>query len=142
MRGTSELHLRRLAGWLTLGFVLANPFAVALARQSKQAPVVKTAEPVFRKLISNLVMPVYPDAARRQGQHGIAVAEVLVDEQGKVADVQMLEAPSAEVGDAVIVAIRQCAFNAAESDTGPIRVSGKLTFYFIIGRDGRARRES
>ena len=142
MMGTSEIRLRRLAVWLTLGFVLANPFAVALARQDKQPQVVKTPEQVFRKLISKLVMPVYPDAARRRGERGVAVAEVLVDEQGRLADVQILEAPSAEIGEAVIAAVRQCRFSAAESDGGPIRVSGKLTFYFVIDRDGLARVEN
>ncbi len=139
--GNNPLRLRRLVGWLLIGFVITQPLSTALAGQNKQPVLAKVPEPVFRRLINKLVIPVYPDGAKKRGEHGVAVAQIRLDEQGNLTDVQVLESPSGEIGEAVTNAVRQCKFKAATTDDGPVLVEGKLTFYFVI-EGGRGRVEN
>ena len=77
-------------------------------------------------------MPVYPEGARSRGERGVAVAEAKLDEKGSLIDVQILEAPSTEIGNAVQDAVRQCVFEPGSTADGPLQITGKLTFYFVI----------
>ena len=124
--------IRRVLKLLAIGFLSAHALFGHAPSQGKQPPLAKVPESVFRKLISKFVMPSYPEGALKRGEQGVAVALVQVNEQGNLTDVQMLDAPSDDIRDAVLNAIRQCKFEPATSEDGPVRIEGKLTFYFAI----------
>jgi TonB family protein len=124
--------IRRLLNLLALGCLSTQIVFGHLDSQAKQPPLAKVPESVFRKLISKFVMPAYPEGALKRAEQGVAVASVQVNEQGNLTDVQILEAPSDDIGNAVLSAIRQCKFNPANGEGGPLRIEGKLTFYFAI----------
>ncbi len=125
-------RVRQLLKLLAIGFLSTHLLTDTVLGQGKQPSEAKVPESVFRKLISKFVMPIYPEGARKRGEQGVAVASVQLSEEGTLIDVQMLEAPSGEIENAVMNAIRQCKFNAARTDDGPMRIHGKLTFYFVI----------
>lgn len=78
--------------------------------------------------------PHYPLESLAQGIAGVAVAEVTADSEGHVREVDVLEAPSKDVGAAVREAMLKWRFS-------PVRVVGEsqdsqvfatFTFYFVI----------
>lgn len=124
-------YCRRLLKLSLIGLLIAHALALTTRGQSKPQGA-RTSELVLRKLMNKFVMPVYPEGAQKRGEHGVAVAEVQVDEKGALMDIQILEAPSDEIGNAVKDAIRQCEFQPGSTPDGPIRIHGKLAFYFVI----------
>ena len=117
--------------WL-IGFLITQPLGAMVRGETQRPTLVKVPESVLRKLISKFVMPDYPEGSRERGEQGVAVAEIQVNEAGALTDVRMLEAPSDEIKDAVVNAIRQCKFRSGATDDGPVLMDGKLTFYFVI----------
>jgi TonB family protein len=104
--------------------------------------VIRVGEDGMRKSALKTVMPAYPEDALKRAQQGVAVAETQYDGRGVVTDASVLEAPSPGIGQAVVEAIRQWKFKPSTLDGKPISVRGKLTFYFVIGEDGRGRVEN
>jgi len=104
------------------------------AASAMQYKVATVPEKTLRQFAKVVVMPVYPDASRRSGAQGVAVAELKIDEEGTVQKVQILEAPDDAIGNAVVMALKSWKFQRPVDDsTGKaVRLSGKLTFYFVI----------
>jgi TonB family protein len=78
--------------------------------------------------------PVYPLSALQSGIEGVAVVRVVISPAGQVAGLEVLEAPSGEVGEAVASAVRRWQFRpvritGSETDSP---AEGKLTHYFAI----------
>lgn len=63
------------------------------------------------------VNPTYPD-----GTDGLVLLEVVIDEQGKVADAKVLDAPSSALADAAVAAVRQWTFEPTEIDGKRVKV--------------------
>ena len=63
------------------------------------------------------VNPTYPD-----GTDGLVLLEVVIDEQGKVADATVLDAPSSALADAAVAAVRQWTFEPTEIDGKRVKV--------------------
>jgi TonB family protein len=106
-----------------------------------QATLVRIPEVVVRKLATRTVLPIYPAGSRNRGVKGIAVAEVNVNEKGIVTDVEILEVPDSEIGQAVIAAVKSWKFDPAVVDDKAMPFVGKLTFYFVNSQ-GQARVEN
>lgn len=96
--------------------------------------VAKPDEATFRRWAIHSVVPTYPANAARAHQSGIAVAEVRVDETGKISSVELLEAASPTIGEALLEAINQWQFKPVTQDTTKeaVKYTGKLTYYFQI----------
>ena len=99
-----------------------------------QYKVATVSEKTLRKFAKIVVMPQYPDASQRAGAQGVAVAQLDINEEGTVSKVELLEAPDEATGNAVVMAVKLWTFERPIEDTTgkPIRLSGKLTFYFVI----------
>lgn len=99
-----------------------------------QYKVATVPEKTLRKFAKIVVMPKYPDASQRAGAQGVAVAHLDINEEGTVSKVELLEAPDEATGSAVVMALKMWTFERPIEDTTgkPIRLSGKLTFYFVI----------
>jgi TonB family protein len=89
----------------------------------------------IRNLATNAPKPVYPKTAIDKGITGVVVASVLIQPDGSVGTVVVLEAPETSLATAVQEAANQWTFR-----TGPWKTSlaGRLTFYFrIVNGKGR-----
>jgi TonB family protein len=104
--------------------------------------VVRVGEDGMRKSAEKTVMPAYSEDALKKAQQGVAVVETLYNGKGVVTDASVLESPSPGIGQAVVEAVRQWKFKPSTLNGEPISVRGKLTFYFVIGKDGRGRVEN
>lgn len=82
----------------------------------------------FAVLKSN---PVYPPTARTLRQTGIVRVEVMVDEEGKVTEVQKLSGP-ALLQTAARDAVRKWKFKPFTRDGQPVKATGFLSFNFNL----------
>ncbi|HET6862102.1 MAG TPA: energy transducer TonB [Pyrinomonadaceae bacterium] len=119
---------------LTLVLVLTVISSSTAALAVRQYKVATLPERTLRKWAKITVMPVFPTESKNRKSQGVAVAEVQIDELGNVSKVEVLEAPDPPIAKALIVAIKQWKFEPGkdDSDGKPIRMQGKLTFYFVI----------
>lgn len=123
--------------------------AAASLRSAKEgggradARVIRVGEDGIRKSASKVVMPAYPEEARKRQESGVAVIELQYNGKGDVTEVLILEAPARAIGQAVSDAAKQWKFNpSATADGVSVSIRGKLTFYFVIDKDGQARVEN
>jgi TonB family protein len=79
-----------------------------------------------------VVMPPYPRDAEAGGTTGVVVAQIVVSEEGAVAEASVLQAPADSIKKAVPEAIRQWRFKPQTVGGAPVRVHSKLTFYYLI----------
>jgi len=99
---------------------------------------IRLAEGVLRRKTIHVVLPSFPPEALRRRAQGVAVAELEVNEEGYVAHSRVLQAPDPAIRAAVEEAIKQWTFRPTTVRKTPVRVVGKLTFYFVIeGGKGR-----
>lgn len=122
---------------------LADELLKTLPREeAADEAVVRVGEDGMRKSAEKTVMPVYPEDALKNAQQGVAVVEAQYNGKGEVTDAVVLEAPSPAIGQAVVEAARQWKFKPSTLAGKPISIRGKLTFYFVIGEDGKGRVEN
>lgn len=126
----------RLLGALVLiGAVASYGNLIAIAQDVARVP-----EGVVRKAAITVVKPEYPSSSKKRRTQGLAVVVVDIDEKGAVTNVEVAEAPDEDIGRSVVHAVRQWKFAPLTAEEKPIKLRGKLTFYFSI-RDGKARVE-
>jgi TonB family protein len=113
-------------------------FCAAAAMSAVAQTVVRVPEGVVRRVAKTVVMPEYPSTSKKRGTQGLAVVAVDIDERGEVTDVAVVEAPDEDIGRSVITAVRQWKFSELTAEGKPVRLQGKLSFYFRISR-GKAR---
>lgn len=111
--------------------------AVQSRRPNSSSVSVRIVDDPLRSMAESTVLPLYPPSAIRKGQTGVAVARVSFQPGGGVQRVDVLEAPSPEIGQSVQAAVRQWRFRLPdEARTKGKMVTGILTFYFYRSRDG------
>ena len=81
-------------------------------------------------------MPKFPAAARREKAGGVAVAQITVDQEGRVSNVEVLEAPHPSIREAVKEALYRWRFSRFTIKGKALTVRGKLTFYFVNEKTG------
>ena len=114
--------------------------SVGVRGQSEK--VVRVDELGIRKSASRIVMPTFPETARRRKAHGVAVVELQYNGTGDVTDIQVLESPDPTIKEALIDAVKQWKFRISTLNGKPLSVRGKLTFYYIVEKNGHARVEN
>jgi protein TonB len=124
----------------TIASLLPLFFSVGsqLAWGSQTLKSVTVHETYLRKRATKTVTPGFPEQAKKRGAKGVVVAQLNVNERGEVARVEVLEAPDPLIKEAVIKAIEQWRFNPPTISGKPVRIRGKLTFYYVIER-GKGR---
>jgi TonB family protein len=92
----------------------------------------------LRMFVTQTVMPLYPPEDVKNGKSGVAVAHVEVSEDGRVAKLNITEAPTKAISEEVTRAVSLWRFEKTFVRGQPARMIGDLTFYFVIrGREGR-----
>ena len=115
---------------------LLGGISVAAPSSAMVQDVARVPEAVVRKVATTVVKPEYPLASKKRGTQGLAVVVVEIDEDGNVTSVEVAEAPDEEIGQSVVRAVKQWKFSPVTAEGKPIKLRGKLTFYFSI-RDGK-----
>lgn len=77
----------------------------------------------------------YPAGARRRGIEGPVVMDLLIDAQGKVRTVALVEAIDQELAQAASEAAKRFQFQAAEIDGKAVAVKIRYTYRFVLERD-------
>lgn len=85
------------------------------------------------------VQPTYPEESLKANVTGKVIVDILVDENGKVAEAKVSQAPDEFTGQSVVVAAKQWEFQPPPKIQGKqICYSSTLTFKFEI-RNGKGR---
>jgi TonB family protein len=125
--------MNRNPSWaaLSLSMLLALP---AFAQSSSVAAGATTSGAGLRSLAVSKIRPIYPHDALKESITGVAVAQIHLTVEGRVETVNILQAPSPSIGQAVKSAVIQWRFQPNNGSNGepPLLVSGKLVFYFEI----------
>lgn len=135
-------HIRTLVGVVAvLGTALTLRAAWPAAFGAVQVAHVTTLQQdALRRNATTQPRPEYPAASIAKGSRGVAVAELLIDTEGVVEQVRVVEAPDEHISAAVAAAVRQWRFvplTAGPNSQERRRADGKLYFYFEI--DGGKR---
>lgn len=115
--------------WAALSFGVAQPIH-AQGASSKSGAVLS--EGVLRRAGVKVVVPEFPAESVRANQSGVAVAKIDLNQRGELVHIDILQAPSKLIAEAVRTAVLQWKFSPVSSGGEPIAVSGKLTYYFLI----------
>lgn len=75
--------------------------------------------------------PIYPEEAKAQGISGVVTVEVLIDEEGKVESVRGVSGHLL-LQEAAVNAARQARFTPTRLSGQPVKVSGRLTYNFVL----------
>ena len=107
--------------------------SVAFPYQTESPPYpIRVGEGVLRKKATNVVRPAFPDVSFKKEVTGVVVAWIETDEQGDMVSVTILQSPNKEIGSAVKKALARWRFAPTTLKGKPVRVAGKLTFYYEI----------
>lgn len=111
--------------------------AIVLTMAAPVLGQVKRNELSYRAMVINGPKPVYPGALAARRVSGVAVASILVDADGKMQTVVVLDAPDPLIADAVRTALQRWTFRPqlagpSPEQVRPTAVTSKLTFYFHV----------
>jgi protein TonB len=92
--------------------------AAITAQTGPSTPVGETAN----MKVNRRVDPVYPPGSRRDGEQGVGMFRVLVDEKGHPLDVQVMKSTGfPRLDDAALTAIRKWVFSPAMQNSQPVQ---------------------
>ena len=121
---------------LLLLLICSLSYFVAVGQTAK---VVDVDEAGIRRSAAKKTLPAFPEGSRKRRSQGVAVVRLEYDGTGMVVNVEVLEAPDSEIGDAIVHAVRHWTFKPSSIRGEPVNVRGKLTFYCLIDRNGIGR---
>ncbi|MGE0456332.1 MAG: TonB family protein [Vicinamibacteria bacterium] len=118
--------MKRSPALVLLALALASPGA---AQQAASDVPLAGAEGVPVPKRTKSVLPEYPAAAQAQGVRGIVILQVLIDEQGKVSEVDVVRSIPG-LDEAAITAVRQWEYEPVKIDgrATPVRLTVPITF--------------
>jgi TonB family protein len=94
---------------------------------------VVVAENSLRRNAIKTVIPKYPKEAIKARASGVAVTEITISEDGSVIDVKILETPHKSINGSMTEALKQWKFHPAKLKGKPQKITGKITYYFVLG---------
>jgi TonB family protein len=103
---------------------------------------IRVSEMGMRRAATKIVMPAFPEAARKRGAKGVAVAELELNAEGVVVRFQILESPDPLIKVAVAEAVQKWKFQPQTLNGEPVNIIGKLTFYYLVDGHGEGRVEN
>ena len=87
---------------------------------------------VLRPEILSQVKPVYPELARRAGTKGTVIVETVIDEQGCVGNIRVLQGVPDGLTEAAVASIGQWVFSPATLKGQPVKVYYVLTVSYSV----------
>jgi outer membrane biosynthesis protein TonB len=112
--------------------VVLTTLSCQRSEPSGSVSLVKLSEESLWRRANHIVMPVFPESSVTRDSSGVAVSEIHVGVDGTVNRVDILQAPDQAIASAVTQALAQWTFPpiSLEGSAKPLKVRGKLTFYF------------
>lgn len=104
-------------------------------REDPALPVTRTSHPAIEDLAEHKPFPHYPARSLENDAAGVAVASILLGVDGRMERVDVLEAPDADIAEAVRDALGRWMLpqELFEDDLrGPFKVAATMVFYFLI----------
>jgi protein TonB len=77
-------------------------------------------------------LPLYPQAARRMGREGKVVLRLLIDETGKLQQVEVVESSDFEFTRAAVEAVKKSTFQPAQQNGRPVPSRAILPVQFVL----------
>lgn len=116
-----------------LGLTMCFLTVCIVSEAKAQTPKKITAHEIaLRNKATNIVVPNYPNDAKKAKASGVAVAELTISETGLVLDVKILEAPHNSISASMAEALRQWKFSPFMIKGQPQKIQGKITYYFLL----------
>ena len=100
--------------------------------------VASVAEGALLRAAESRIMPTVPASNPHADTAAVAVSEVVLDMQGRVTDVRVLQSPDSAISIEVQQALRRWRFDTSKlvGPTNPTEIRGKVTFYFSLVSPG------
>jgi TonB family protein len=127
------LAKHRAPQWLMVSLLLGS-LATALPAQEKPAEdeALRVGEGVSRPEKISGAPPVYTEMARKAGVNGTVILESIIDEQGDVTNVRVLQGLPMGLDQAAVEAVRTWKFKPAMFEGRPVKVYYTLTVNFKV----------
>jgi TonB family protein len=111
---------------------------VAASVLAQLAPMtVRIGSSILRSNAIEAPLPEYPQQSLRDGREGSVSAKILVETDGSVSTIEVLEASDAAMGSSVQTQLKHWRFKPLTTSANErIRVTSRLVFHFAI-RDGK-----
>lgn len=94
----------------------------------------KFSSPALRSKATKSVTPIYPQEAQDRKIKGIVEAHVVINEQGKVAEVSIRKSPDALLSEAVENAVKQWEFPPTTIGGRPACLESSLSFEYKLNK--------
>jgi TonB family protein len=114
--------------WSTWTWIFVALGSIAYAQNS----LPRMSERNLRRVATFIVAPQFPEEDIRMHKIGVVVAEIKVDEKGKLSKITILEAPSDTIAVSLSKALSQWRFAAGTVNGQPSGAVGKVTYYFVF----------
>jgi rhodanese-related sulfurtransferase len=109
--------------------------AIAIAQTGSG---VKLAESTLRKSATNSPQPAYPSGSLRRGATGVAVAAIFITADGRVRQVNILQAPDDDIRRTLVTTLSTWTFSPVQlqSTRSAVPAFGRLVFYYRTTKTG------
>ena len=114
--------------------VLGMPGTGGSHPQAAEDKPVKATGDIKPPKIINMVQPVYPEEARKQGIEGVVILEATTDVDGKVKDVKVLR-PVPALNQAALDAVKQWVYEPMIINGKPMPVVFTVTVRFTLDKE-------
>lgn len=116
-------------GWATTLPAAPPPAPPPSERRAQPVPLFKlTRTPAFK----HKVAPVYPALARQRGVQGKVLLEVLIDAQGHVCKMRVLQSPDDSLSRAAMAALRRSSLTPGQVGQKPVPVKLTIPYRFVL----------
>ncbi|MCP3964325.1 MAG: energy transducer TonB [bacterium] len=122
-------------------FLLIAPAGSEPAQSSAPAGPVDVDGDIQPPLVIEATPATYPREARQEEVEGVVLVKTIIEKDGKVSDVRVLEGLPHGLSEAAVEAIKQWRFEPALMDGEPIAVYYDLTVNFRLPPDEESERE-
>lgn len=78
------------------------------------------------------VLPRYPRVARELGKEGVVLLQLVIDERGRILDVQVLKRAGSGFDEEALRAVRDSTFSPAKKNGRPVMCKARLPIQFIL----------
>ncbi len=113
-------------------FLVLEP---ASAKADKIHGPIRVSGDVTPPRATNKTMPAYPEAARKERIEGVVIVQVVIDEEGRISDAEVLKGLSHGLSESAVESVKNWRFEPALLDGEPVAVRYNLTINFRLDPD-------